>query len=408
MIIHIPSRVATKLHLDLRLLVVEPHPQCAVEAGIQMSVGVSHLTLQRHHAHGMKHNVVGSPNRHSIDFRHSDIPLRQGETHHRVAQKQEADILIKERTGWALIIERVALGLPDNIAITHRFARSVALKEDWDKRPCQTVVMHTVSRTTCCKHRHTASMGVQEQLFTSRNQEGVVVFCKLTSGGIDKGQFLVVVEGVDVGIGKHILTCQALDATMAVIEEGQSALFESTHQIGIGALVDGTTRSACQRIGATIHLFCGQCRTNGIHHHIMFLAVIHIIHLLVVGQEEQIRLPFAMRFSQIVVMFDLAQHILRFLHGRNRDTTYTDIDTTFTVHTFVVVHQCEEVVGCETQLILWVFKRFVSRHIILPIAFDIAEIERCTSKQGQILQLASAAPIHHANEVAYACRVGRA
>ena len=308
----------------------------------------------------------------------------------------------------ALIIERVALGLPDNIAITHRFARSVALKEDWDKRPCQTVVIHTVSRTTCCKHRHTASMGVQEQLFTSRNQEGIVVFCKLTSGSIDKGQFIKVVEGIDVGIGKHILTCQALDATMAVIEEGQSALLESTHQVGIGALVDGTTRSACQRIGATIHLFCGQCRTNGIHHHIMFLAVIHIIHLLVVGQEQQIRFPFAMRFSQIVVMFDLAQHILSLFHSRHRDTSHTNVDASVRVGAFVIVHHGKEIIGCETQLILWVFKRFVSRHIILPIAFDIAEIERCTSKQGQILQLASAAPIHHANKVAYACRVGRA
>ena len=137
-------------------------------------------------------------------------------------------------------------------------------------------------------------MRVQEQLLASRDQQRIVVFGELTSSGIDERHLAVVGKRINIGIGKHVLTRQSFDATMAIVKQRQHALVESAHQIGIGSRVHHTARSILQRISATIQLFLCQGRTKGVYSGVKVFTIIHITRFLVVSQKQHIGLPFTM------------------------------------------------------------------------------------------------------------------
>ena len=181
--------------------------------------------------------MVGVAHCHSVDSRYSNVLLRQGETQYRVAQKQETNVLIAQ----TVKIELIALCLPDDIAKTQRYAIIITLQEHRDKGLRLEIVLWPVGRTTSREKCYTTSIGVQEQLLTSRNQQGIVVFGELTSGSIDKRHLVIIAERGNVGIGEHALARQSPDTAMTNIKEGQHTLVKSTLQIGVGSWVHRST-----------------------------------------------------------------------------------------------------------------------------------------------------------------------
>ena len=71
------------------------------------------------------------------------------------------------------------------------------------------MVLRTISRAACGKHRHRTPIGIQEHLLACRNQKRIVVFREFTSGSINKRHLVIIVEGIDVDIGEDFLASQA-------------------------------------------------------------------------------------------------------------------------------------------------------------------------------------------------------
>ena len=195
---------------------------------------------------------------------------------------------------------------------------------------------------------------------------------------------------------------------MTRIQYSQNTFVESSHQICIGSRNLHAIRGVHHRISTAVQFFRRQRRTNGIHHPTIRLRGVDITRFFVICKIQQVCLPITKCRGKVVIMADFAQYRLSLSDRRYGDSAYPNIHPTFTIAAFIVVHQSKIIVGAEAQLVVGVIKSFVTRHIILSVAHDIAVVGRGTSKKRQIFEFSVTATIHHAHKITNGGRIWRA